>query len=145
MGPKTRSADDTSDFITRDDLNMLLNSQRETILACFRESVSVFVETINKRVDKLANDVQDIKTSMNFTDEVTQKKIKTVNDHVDRLKDELKGTKTIQQDLVDSSSGTHTKIVDLEDRSRRCNIQDSKNETAYRIVKMKVGRRQNAR
>ena len=96
MGPKTRSTEDVPECITGEEINNLLSMQRETIIACFRDSLTSFTNSVNARVDKLANDVEDVKTHANLGN----KKIDDIKDHVETLKNELKSTQ--QNDLVNS-------------------------------------------
>ena len=142
MPPKTRSNDETPAFITKDELKELMNVQRETILACLRESLTTFVSTVNERVDRLSNDVQAIKTSLDFSGDVTENKIKEVSEHLEKIKIELKTTQRTQGDIFNTTSATKKKIIDLEDRSRRCNlridgVKESTNEN-WKETKSKV-------
>ena len=147
MAPKLRSdekKEEKTEFITRDEVKELLNIQRETIIACFRESVSTAVNSLAERVDRIANDVQDIKTSLNFTGDITDQKLNVINEQIDRLKTEIKSTQSNQGELINVTHGNKKKLVDLEDRSRRCNIRidgvsENNNET-WDKTKIKVKR-----
>ena len=142
MPPKTRSGNDTLEFISREEVKDLMNLQRETILACFRETVSTFLSTVNERVDRLPNDVQDIKTSLNFTGDVAENKLIEVNEKIEKLKIEMKSTQSTQGEIFNVTSTIKRKLADLEDRSRRCNlrvdgINEHQNEN-WELTKSKI-------
>jgi transcriptional antiterminator Rof (Rho-off) len=122
MPPSTRS-EDKIEYVSKKELNELMEVQRESILACFRETVKVFITSVTDRVDKLSNDVHEIKASINFTSEINDNKLVIINEHLEILKKELKSTQILQNEISDSSLRSKKKLIDLEDRSRRCNIR----------------------
>ena len=103
-------------FVTVEELNRLLSLQRDTILSCFRESVSTFMSTITTRVDTIVKDVQEIKTSLEFSNDVMDKKIATTEENLNKVKVELKATQHIQAQIHDKTSDLRRKTTDLEDR-----------------------------
>ena len=106
----------------------LMRVQQEAIMACFNN----VIENVSSKVDNIIRDVQEIKTSMEFTSDMQNTKIKNVNERIDEVKKELTRTSLLNAD--DRLKQQKEKVVDLEDRSRRNNlrldgIEESEKET----------------
>ena len=126
------SADENSQkYVTIEMVKLLLSEQRETMSSLFKESMSL----VNERMDKIVKDISELKNSLNFIDDVTENKLKTVHEKIDCTNQVIKEMGSMQgQQVASELKDIKEKLVDQEDRSRRNNlrivgIQDDENET----------------
>ena len=88
------------------------------------------IEITNDRLDRILQDVADLKQSLEFTQEQMKEEINKIKKD---LKDLDKNINEVQQDLLDPKY-LSSKLIELEDRSRRNNlcidgIDEKPNET----------------
>ena len=77
-------------------------------------------------IEKLRGEINDFKTSLEFTENVLQDKITKVEDQVTKLQSNIfKAEEDINEvfDYVEDTSEIHDKLIELEDRSRRNNVR----------------------
>ena len=95
-----------------------------------KELIDTNVKNTNERLDQLSSDINDLKESLEFTEQdIDNKLIKGENE----LKDLKTDVKAIENDLLNPDE-VSDKLVELEDRSRRNNlridgIEESPDET----------------
>ena len=74
---------------------MYANScQQEAIMACFND----VIENVSSKVDNIIRDVQEIKTSMEFTSDMQENSIKNGNEGTNEVKKELTRTALLNVD-----------------------------------------------
>ena len=92
--------------------------------ACITQIISANIKIINQRITAIANDIDDVKRSLEFTESELQDKIKI-------QENEMKKFKNYCDEKINNYSATEDsetkklkdKIVDLENRSRRNNLR----------------------
>ena len=77
------------------------------------------IKVTNDRLDRILQDVTDLKQSLEFTQEQMKEEIKKIKKD---LKDFDKNINEVQQDLLDPKY-VSSKLIELEDRSRRNNLR----------------------
>ena len=108
-----------NEFVSLTMVKEMMKVQQETMMACFNQ----VVENLSKKVDGVMCDVQDIKSSLNFSsNDYDQKFIKITND-INKLNDEFKKTNLFLCEDNSMLKIQKEKVTDLEDRSRRNNLR----------------------
>jgi len=84
----------------------------------------------NQRIDKLFNEMNGLKESLEFTQSHTEEKLETANGEIKKLQEEIKELKEIPR----WGDDLRKRVVEQEDRSRRNNLRfegiaESPNET----------------
>ena len=92
--------------------------------------INASINDTKERLDKISQDVSDLKQSLEFTQDENKEEIGNINT---KLKDLQKNVKDIEEDLLDPEE-VSSKLIELEDRSRRNNlridgIEEKPNET----------------
>ena len=92
--------------------------------------INASIKDTKERLDKISQDVSDLKQSLEYTQDETKEKIGNINT---KLRDLEKNVKDIEEDLLDPKE-VSSKLIELEDRSRRNNlridgIEEKPNET----------------
>ena len=112
-----------------------------------KEMINDSIKETKERLDKISQDVTDLKQSLEFTQDETKEEIDNIKS---TLKDLEKNVKIIEDDLLDAEQ-VSSKLIELEDRSRRNNlridgIEENPNETwdeceesVQEIIKEKLG------
>ena len=112
-----------------------------------KEMINASIKDTKERLDKISQDVSDLKQSLEFTQDETKEEIGNRNT---KLKDLEKNVKDIEEDLLDPEE-VSSKLIELEDRSRRNNlridgIEEKPNETweeceenVQQMIKEKLG------
>ena len=77
------------------------------------------IEVTNDRLDRILQDVADLKQSLEFTQEQMKEEINKIKKDLEDLD---KNINEVQQDLLDSKY-VSSKLIELEDRSRRNNLR----------------------
>ena len=103
----------------------LLKIHEGTILKFVESSIGA----VHKRIDGIIRDVQDLKTSANFHEEIFDGKLKLINEQISSIQAEM--VKFSTSTLIRKETATdfneiqniRQKIVDLENRSRRNNLR----------------------
>ena len=91
----------------------------KTQLACFNQ----IVENLSKKVDNIMCDVQDLKTSFNFTNLDHEERFKKVSKDIETIKLDISNTKICNYEERSEVKYQAKKLIDLEDRSRRNNLR----------------------
>ena len=104
--------------------------QVKIIMQMHEDSILKFVkmnfELVNARIDNISKEVSDIQASLNFTDNVNNEKIKSIQLNMQELKSSVA---TIGESKDDASGNPEelrqikAKVNDLENRTRRNNIR----------------------
>ena len=102
-------------------LGVGMSGQKDTIISFFKEVMSDF----NKRLDRVAADVQDLKSSQTFQGDEFKDKYDNFDKNICDIKKDLGNVINIQGKIYRDSEGLKGKCIDLEDRSRRNNIRIS--------------------
>ena len=94
------------------------------------ELIDTNVKHTNERLDQLSSDINDLKESLEFTEQDTDNKLVKVENELKDLKTDVKA---IENDLLNADE-VSDKLVELEDQSRRNNlridgIEESSDET----------------
>lgn len=97
----------------------LLEIQKNTILSFFKETFSVF----NERLDRVAADVQELKTGLNFCGDKLKEKTDNADKELCQLKSEMLKATQIQGRLFQNVDELKKKSIEAEDRSRRNNLR----------------------
>ena len=92
----------------------LLEVQKDTIISFFKEVMSDF----NKRLDRVAADVQDLKSSQTFQGDEFKEKYDNCDKNICDIKKDLGNVINIEGKIYRDSEGLKGKCIDLEDRSR---------------------------
>ena len=112
-----------------------------------KEMINASIKDTKERLDKISQDVSDLKQSLEYTQDETKEEIGNINT---KLKDLEKNVKDIEEDLLDPEE-VSSKLIELEDRSRRNNlridgIKEKPNETweeceenVQEMIKEKLG------
>lgn len=124
----------------------LMNIQKETILSFFRETVTNFnlqIESFQKNVQDLRNDLNEIKVGMNFVGDIFDDKVKAFDEKIKKVTEEIINVKKIQGKISSDNSDLKLKSVDIEDRNRRSNLRidglvESSDEKEWEVTKTKV-------
>lgn len=95
-----------------------------------KELIDTNVKHTNERLDQLSSDINDLKESLEFTEQDIDNKLVKVENELKDLKTDVKA---IENDLLNADE-VSDKLVELEDRSRRNNlridgIEESPDET----------------
>ena len=81
----------------------------------------------NQRLDNLSKEIADLKESLEFTQEKTEGKFRTLNEKISTMEKNLfslkKDIDIIQTTKPSWAIDIENKLVDLEDRSRRNNLR----------------------
>ena len=93
--------------------------------------ISANHKIVNDRLDVLSREIEDVKSSLEFTQNDMDDKVKIIEINAQKNKKELKEIRDIEPGYVQE---IRKKVVDLEDRSRRQNlrvdgIKESDNES----------------
>ena len=93
--------------------------QQNEIMACFKN----IMENISNKVDGTIRDVQELKTSLEFSNDIQENKLNVINKTIEKVEYELKNITFLnsQDRLVIEQQ--KQKVIDLEDRSRRNNLR----------------------
>ena len=81
--------------------------------------INASIKDTKERLDKISQDVSDLKQSLEFTQDDTKEEIGNINT---KLKDLEKNVKDIEKDLLDPEE-VSSKLIELEDTSRRNNLR----------------------
>ena len=84
-----------------------------------KEMINDNIKVTNDRLDRISQDVTDLKQSLEFTQEQMKEEINKIKKD---LKDLDKNINEVQQDLLDPKY-VSSKLIELEDRSRRNNLR----------------------
>ena len=79
-----------------------------------------------QEIGKLQEEINDLKKSIEFTENVLEEKVAKVEQNVCELQEKFNKVKedvTYMNDNIEYTENIHNKLVELEDRSRRINIQ----------------------
>ena len=79
-----------------------------------------------KNIGKLREEINDLKKSIEFTENVLEEKVAKVEQNVCNLQEKFKKVKedvTYMNDYIENEENIHNKLVELEDCSRRNNIR----------------------
>ena len=109
--------------------------------------INASIKDTKECLDKISQDVSDLKQSLEFTQDETKEEIGNINT---KLKDLEKNVKDMEEDLLDPEE-VSSKLIELEGRSRRNNlcidgIEEKLNETwgeceenVQQMIKEKLG------
>ena len=84
-----------------------------------KEMINDNIKVTNDRLDRISQDVTDLKRSLGFKQEQLKEEINKIKKD---LKDLDKNINEVQQDLLDPKY-VSSKLIELEDRSRRNNLR----------------------
>lgn len=84
-----------------------------------KEMINASIKDTNDRLDKISQDVSDLKQSLEFTQDEVKNEIDSINTKVKNLE---KNVKVIEEDLLDPED-VSSKLIELEDRSRRNHLR----------------------
>ena len=76
------------------------------------------MEAVNVRLNKISEEVNEIKKSFKFTKNKFDKELAIIKSNIKKVKSDMK---EITEDLLDSDK-VSSKLIELEDRSRRNNL-----------------------
>ena len=76
------------------------------------------MEAVNVRLNKIFEDADEIEKSLEFTQIKFDEGLATVKSNINKVKSDMK---EITEDLLDSDK-VSSKLIELEDRSRRNNL-----------------------
>ena len=125
---------EVEEYISYKQVRQLLDIQKDTILAFFRETIS--------RLDKATADIHDLKTSQTFKGDNFCDKTAKIEVEVKILKEDSKNTIKLQAKLDADTKQLKQKNIELEDRNRRNNLRiDWITENERRKHGMKVKRK----
>ena len=127
---------DKSDNKERSELDEVEGSMMKIIDKRIKESQAFIINflemnsrVMHGRIDKIIEDVNSLKHTAEFTEDIFEKKLKDVRENIDKIKSEMLNQ---QQSLQKSSANVYdnsvineikSKLVDLENRSRRNNLR----------------------
>ena len=127
---------DKSDNKERSELDEVEGSMMKIIDKRIKESQAFIINflemnsrVMHGRIDKIMEDVNSLKHTAEFTEDIFEKKLKDVRENIDKIKSEMLNQ---QQSLQKSSANVYdnsvineikSKLVDLENRSRRNNLR----------------------
>ena len=77
------------------------------------------IEAVNVRLNKVSEEVDEIKKSLKFTQSKFGEELAIVKSNIKKVKSDMK---EITEDLLDSDK-VSSKLIELEDRSRRNNLR----------------------
>ena len=77
------------------------------------------MEAVNVRLNKISEEVDEIKKSLEFTQNKFDEELAIVKSNIKKVKSDMK---EITEDLLDSDK-VSSKLIELEDRSRRNNLR----------------------
>ena len=97
----------------------MIRIQQEAIMACFNNVMG----NISNKVDGIIRDVQELKTSLEFTNDIQENKLSVINKTIEKVQEELKNTTFINYEDRLLIKQQKEKVIDLEDRSRRNNLR----------------------
>ena len=107
------------DYISRAVVREMIRVQQEAIMACFNNVMG----NISNKVDGIIRDVQELKTSLEFTNDIQENKLSVINKTIEKVQEELKNTTFINYEDRLLIKQQKEKVIDLEDRSRRNNLR----------------------
>ena len=110
-----------SNYVTMDMVRELLAIQQSTMLAFFKESISM----INERVDNITKDLAEVKSGLTFVGDVFDDKNKVVNEKIVEIQRNVGIVKHEQSNLLPEIKFIHERLIDQDDRSRRNNLRIS--------------------
>ena len=162
MSLRTRKQNETKETPTtprsEEDEQILIETIRKIVRDEFashelviKEMINASIKDTNDRLDKISQDVSDLKQSLEFTQDKVKNEIDSINTKVKNLE---KNVKVIEEDLL-YPEDVSSKLIELEDRSRRNNlridgIEEVPNETweeceesVQEIIREKLGINEN--
>ena len=99
-------------------IQKIVNDELASHQMVIKEMINDNIKVTNDRLDRILQDVTDLKQSLEFTQEQMKEEIKKIKKD---LKDFDKNINEVQQDLLDPKY-VSSKLIELEDRSRRNNL-----------------------
>ena len=93
--------------------------QQEATMACFNNVMG----NISNKVDGIICDIQELKTSLEFTNDMQENKLSLINKTIEKVQDELQNTTFLNSEDRLLIKQQKEKVIDLEDRSRRNNLR----------------------
>ena len=115
LTPRTEEEENT--FL--ETIRKIVKDELENYQAEIKDIIKENIKNTNARLDKISEDVTDLKQSLEFTqDKIKEEMIKVKSD----IKNLERNVKVIEDDLLDPDY-VSSKLIELEDRSRRNNLR----------------------
>ena len=115
--------------VDKESILELMKTVFEEEFAIQQQQISQIIENnlvITKQaIGKLQEEIKDLKKSIEFTENVLEEKFAKVEQNVCELQGKFKKVQedvTCMNDYIEDVENMHNKLVELEDRSRRNNI-----------------------
>ena len=120
---------EVSTFFNEENMKVIRNmfkeefeKQEKNIGNLISANFKITMEEIKKSQDEIKNlgkEICDLRSSLEFTDNVLEEKVKKLEEQCENMETELQEFYNNQID----PEYVYNKLVDLEDRSRRCNLR----------------------
>ena len=128
-GKKLQKSAGGNTALDKESIVELMKTVFEEEFAKQQQQISKIIENnlviTKQEIGKLREEINDLKKSIEFTENVLEEKIEKVEQNVCELQGKFKKVQedvTCMNDYIEDVENIHNKLVELEDRSRRNNI-----------------------
>ena len=118
QGTPTTPGNEEDDQKLLETIRKILKDEFASHELVIKEMINASIKDTKEHLDKISQDVSDLKQSLEYTQDETKEEIGNINT---KLKDLEKNVKDIEEDLLDPEE-VSSKLIELEDRSRRNNL-----------------------
>ena len=129
-GNKLQKSASGNTALNKESIVELMKTVFEEEFAKQQQQISKIIENnlviTKQEIGKLREEINDLKKSIEFTENVLEEKVAKVEQNVCELQEKFNKVKedvTYMNDNIEYTENIHNKLVELEDRSRRINIQ----------------------
>ena len=128
-GKKLQKSASGNTALDKESIVELMKTVFEEEFAKQQQQISKIIENnlviTKQEIGKLREEINDLKKSIEFTENVLEEKVAKVEQNVCKLQGKFKKVEedvTYMNDCIEDAENIHNKLVELEDRSRRNNI-----------------------
>ena len=129
-GKKLQKSASGNTALDKESIVELMKTVFEEEFAKQQQQISKIIENnlviTKQEIGKLREEINDLKKSIEFTENVLEEKVAKVEQNVCELQGKFKKVEedvTYMNDYIEDAENIHNKLVELEDRSRRNNIR----------------------
>ena len=129
-GKKLQKSASGNTALAKESIVELLKTFFEEEFAKQQQQISKIIENnlviTKQEIAKLREEINDLKKSIEFTENVLEEKVAKVEQNVCELQGKSKKVEedvTYMNDYIEDAENIHNKLVELENRSRRNNIR----------------------
>ena len=129
-GKKLQKSASGNTALDKESIVELMKTVFEEEFAKQQQQISKIIENnlviTKQEIGKLREEINDLKKSIEFTENVLEEKVAKVEQNVCELQGKFKKVEedvTYMNDYIEDAENIHNKLVELEDRSRQNNVR----------------------